>query len=121
MGSLLVAILPFVRDASDWYAALRTAATVLCPAWLLGPFEYSLGAGPTLLIIAIANMTLWALLGALLSLHMRLTVRIAMLLAALVPISYGTMWLSESIAGTIGLLLIISLLALYRPMVVRRT
>ena len=115
LGSLLVAVVRFVPAGFRWKENLRLVAALLCPTWILGPLEYSLTSTATFATIVASNIVLWAFVGAGFSLSSRLSVRIPLLLIIAVPVSYWAMWMTDSLAGTMGLVGVIALLALYRP------
>ena len=108
IGPLLILVLP--QYDSSLYHPLYTLISALCPAWLLGPLEYSYGFALTWVAICLANVVLWALLGAIVAVGRRADAgAIAFAVVSALAVGYAY-WTSLSIPAILALMVVLSAL-----------
>jgi hypothetical protein len=95
------------------YDPLYLLILLLCPAWLLGPLEYSYGAMATWLAMFVTNVAIWSAVG--LFAAVTAPVWIAAVLGAILLVmiaAYG-FWISGSFPATVVLLMLVSALYVF--------
>jgi hypothetical protein len=108
IGPLLVLVLRYVDYDAQFYRPLYALISVLCPAWLLGPLEYSYGAVATWLIIFVTNVLIWSVLGAIVALGRRGHSRLIAFAAVCILAVVYAYWISESTIAILGLLVMLA-------------
>jgi hypothetical protein len=115
VGAVGPLLIPLLRTlfGTGLYDPLYLLILVLCPAWLLGPLEYSYGAVATWIAILIANVAIWSAVGLVAALTA--PVWIAAVLGAILLGMIGAygFWISGSFPATVVLLMLVSALYVF--------
>jgi len=114
IGPALILLMPLFPYPSSPNSLIYSIASTICPTWIFGPMESSWGSVVTWTFICVTNVAMWAFIGAIFSIRMRLVSRVALLVAVLMPVSYFTYWTTASLLYTLLLSALLGTLALYR-------
>jgi hypothetical protein len=106
VGPLLIPLL-LLLPGSPLYDPLYRLIAVLCPAWLLGPLEYSLGRTITFLAILFANVLIWSVFGAIVATASRTPTAVAIHGALLLVAGSYAYWITGSFAAALVLICVV--------------
>ena len=106
VGPFLIPLL-LLLPGSPLYDPLYMLIAVLCPAWLLGPLEYSLGRTITFLAILFANVFIWSVFGAIVATASRAPIAVVIHGALLLVAGSYAYWITGSFAAAFVLICVV--------------
>jgi hypothetical protein len=115
VGAVGPLLIPLLRTlfGTALYDPLYLLILVLCPAWLLGPLEYSYGAVVTWVAMLIANVAIWSAVGVVAALTTPVWIAAVLGAILLVMIAAYGFWISGSFPATVVLLMLVSALYVF--------
>jgi hypothetical protein len=112
VGPLLILVLKRLNFNDVAYRYLYELIAVICPAWSLGVYEYTVGPTVAGWIVLIGNILVWFLLGLALSGFGRTKTKTVIAIGSTALMCSYVFWALRSITSTIGLFLVIILLVI---------